>query len=136
MTLTMLWAPTIILYPMAWATRLSSIRKLSLSLVRPSPSSIKGDALSPNDREAQTTQTLSQTIRPPGRFDRFEHPTNSSNKSTRSKLSTRRSSHLSRPFGPESDQNSYTPILLPLVCNPTTNFEHLGSGIKSSTNSN
>ena len=28
------------------------------------------------------------------------------------------------------------PILLPLVCNPTVNFEHLGSGIKSPTDSN
>ena len=45
---TVLWAPTIILFPPAWATRLSSIHTLSLSLVRPSPLSIKGDVLSPN----------------------------------------------------------------------------------------
>ena len=45
---TVLSAPTIIPYPLAWATRLRSIRTLSLSLVRPSPSYIKGDVLSPN----------------------------------------------------------------------------------------
>ena len=28
------------------------------------------------------------------------------------------------------------PIFLLLVCNPTANFEHLGSGIKSPTDSN
>ena len=28
------------------------------------------------------------------------------------------------------------PVLLPLVCNPTANFEPLGSGIKSLTDSN
>ena len=28
---------------------------------------------------------------------------------------------------------SYTPIFLLPVCNPTTDFEHLGSGIKSPT---
>ena len=31
LTTTVLWEPTIILYPMVWATRLSSIRTLSLS---------------------------------------------------------------------------------------------------------
>ena len=45
---TVLWAPTMALYPPAWATRLRSIRTLSLSIIRPSPSSIKGDALSFN----------------------------------------------------------------------------------------
>ena len=45
---TVLWVPTIILYPPVWATSIRSIRTLSLSIVRPSPSSIKGNALSPN----------------------------------------------------------------------------------------
>ena len=43
-----------VLYPMAWATRLGSTYTLflshTLSLVKSSPSSIKGDALSQNDR--------------------------------------------------------------------------------------
>ena len=34
LTQTVLWVPTIILYPMTWAKRLSSIRTLSLSLSR------------------------------------------------------------------------------------------------------
>ena len=37
-----------VLYPTAWAMRLGNTHTLSLELVRPSPSSIKGDALSPN----------------------------------------------------------------------------------------
>ena len=51
-------------------------------------------------------------------------------------LSTKQSSHHSRPFRPESDWTSCTPIFIPSVCNPTENFEHLGSGIKSPTDSN
>ena len=63
LTLTVLWAPTIILYPMAWATRLSICTlSLSLSLVRSSPLSIKGDAISPKKgRSIQDT-----TTEPPG----------------------------------------------------------------------
>ena len=56
------------LYPTAWATRLDSTHTpLILPLVQPSPSSIKGDALSPK---------RGQTIRPPGSIHkRFEQPT-------------------------------------------------------------
>ena len=51
-------------------------------------------------------------------------------------LSSYRGSRHSRPFRPEFDRTSYTPIFLLLVCNPTANFEHLGSGIKSPVDSN
>ena len=69
---TVLWAPTIILYLMAWATRLSIIRthslSLSHSLIRSSPSSIKGDALSPN-KDDSTTRIDTRSIH------RVEQPT-------------------------------------------------------------
>ena len=50
------------LYPPAWETRLSSICTLSPSLVRPSPSSIKGDALSPNKKIDQFTYIDSPSV--------------------------------------------------------------------------
>jgi len=65
---TVLWAPIIILYLMAWAIRLSSICTLSLSLVRPSPSSIKRDVLSPN-KDNSTTRIDTRSIH------RVEQPT-------------------------------------------------------------
>ena len=65
---------------MAWATRLSSTH--TLSLVKPSPLSIKGDVLSPKEGRID-----SQTIQPPGdrftndsnnlRFERFQQSTRS-----------------------------------------------------------
>jgi hypothetical protein len=87
---TVLWAFTIILYPTIWATRLSSIRTLPLSLVRSSPSSIKGDARPPNKEDQSHKHRAHARI-----------------------LSARRSSHYSRPFNSESDRTSCTPHLTP-----------------------
>ena len=122
LTSTVLWAPTIVLYLTAWATRLSSIRTLSLSLVRPSPSSRKGDVLSPNKGKNQSTTTRTthtiQMTKDPNEQQTFEHLAHSA------ALVTLGLSDQS-PTGP-----------LPSVCNSTANFEHLGLGIKSPTDSN
>ena len=120
------------LYPTAWATRLDSTRTLSFSRTlscKAVPFIYKrGCALSKKDRLIHT-----------GRFDHQDRTTCDSNDSNRAHaqiLSAHRSSSLSWLFGLEFDQTSYTPILLPLICNPTANFEHLGLGIKSPTDSN
>ena len=94
LTLTVLWAPTIILYLTAWATILSSKRTLSLSLVRPSPSSIKGDALSPNT-------------------DGSRHDQSHKHRALVRILSARRISRRSWSFSPKSDRTSCTPHLTP-----------------------
>ena len=104
---------------------------LSLSPVRSSPLSIKGDALSPNTKGFTHDPNNKRSIRHPLALDTLKL-----HRAHARILSARRSSRHSRPFNPESDRTSCTPILLPLVCNPTANFKHLGSGIKSPTDSN
>ena len=56
----------------AWATRLSNIRTLPLSPVKPSPSSIKGDALSPNIQVITFSLDRSSSLVHNHRTARFE----------------------------------------------------------------
>ena len=81
-----------------------SIRTLPLSLVRPPPSSIKGDVPSPNKDNEQTNNrriipTHSLLALDFLNLHRAYVPI----------LSVHRSSRHSWPFSPESDQNSNTP---------------------------
>ena len=135
LTQTMLWAPTIILYPTAWATRLSSIHTLSLSLTYKVVAFVykRGCALSQSegfrhDSDDSNTQQLIHSL--------LALDTLKLHRAHARILSARRSSRHFQPFSLESDRTSCTPIFLPLVCNPTANFEHLGLGIKSPTDSN
>ena len=100
-----------------------------LSLVRPSPSSIKGNTLSPNRNNRSTSRGSVHshtTTEPLG--SNLEH-------------TLKHSAHVGAPVTLDPSDQSPTrplapPIFLPSVCNPTANFEHLGSGIKSPTDSN
>ena len=124
-----LWTPTNCLIPddVGNKTR-KHTHSFSLSkLVRPSPSPIKGDALSPNREMNQFTTQTTHTIRTtkdPNKQQTFKHL-----------------AHSRAPVTLSSSDRSLTgplahPIFLLSICNPTTNFEHLGSGIKSPTDSN
>ena len=140
LTQTVLWASTIILYLTAWATRLSSIHTLSLSLACKVVPFIykRGCTLSQQRIDRSTTlQRLSSN----SNNQRSIHPllvldTLKLHRVHARILSAGKSSRHSRHFGPESDRTSCTPILLSSVCNSTANFEHLGSGIKSPTDLN
>ena len=94
-------------YPTVWATRLASTHSLTHSLVKPSPLSIKGDALSLKRGRFQRTTDRSL------RFSLLGSRTLKPNKAYVRTLSARRSSHHSWPFGPESDRTSDTPHLTP-----------------------
>ena len=124
-TLTVLRAPTIILYPMAWATRLS-IRTLSLSC-KAIPFIYKmGRAFSQKGEISSLRLIQHTTTEPPG-LD-LEH---TCKHSAHSGVPVTLSPSNQSPTGP-----LVTPIFLLLVSNPTANFEHLGSRIKSPTDSN
>ena len=69
-------------------------------------------------------------------------PSNEKRSTSSNSDSLDRHQHLTTAGPPSSDHNPfgrsqpnllYTPSFLLLVCNPTTDFEHLGSGIKSPT---
>ena len=114
----------------AWATRLRNIRTLSLSPVKPSPSSIKEDALSPNIRDSSHS-----------RFIRSIKFTSTESPGLNHEHTLEHLVHSGAPITLGPSSRSLTgplvpPILLLLVCNPTANFKHLGTGIKSPTDSN
>ena len=93
---------------------------LPLSLVKPSPSSIKGDVLSPNT-----------TINSPSvpSIEQFIQHTTTESPGSDLEHTFEHLAHSGVPItlGP-SDQNPIgplaPPIFLLLVCNPTANFEH------------
>ena len=112
------------LVPDGVGTRLS-IRTLSLTC-KAIPFIYKRGALSPKGENQSTTTRTTHTIRTtkdPNEQQTFEHLAHSGAPVT---------------LGP-SDQSPIgpfvPPIFLPSVCNPTANFEHLGLGIKSPTDS-
>ena len=88
---------------------------LSLSLVRPPPSSLKEDALSLEEEDPQfTTQTIHtiRTTKDPNEQQTFEHLAHSGAPVTLGPSGQ-------GPIGPLAP-----PVFLPYVCNPTANFEH------------
>ena len=93
-----------------------------LSLIKPSPSSIKRNALSPNRGSVHShtiTELLGSNLE-----HTFEHLAHSGAPVT---------------LGPsnQSPTGPFVPtIFLPSICSRTANFEHLGLGIKSPTDSN
>ena len=121
-----------VLYSTAWATRLGSIHTLSLTC-KAIPFIYKRGCTLSQQRPRWTTTDDIRII--PTHF-LLALDILKLHKAYVPIHSARRSSRHSRPFGLESDRTSNTPILLPLVCHPIANFEHLGSGIKSPADSN
>ena len=129
---TVLWASMTVSYPTAWATRLGSTHTHTLSLTCKAVPFIykRGCALSQKGGLIRRTTDNTRII---PTHSLLALDTLKLHRAHARILSARRSSRHSRPVRLEFDGTSNTPFSFIFVCNPTANFEHLGSGGKSST---